>query len=526
VSQEQLKNWVARAPAFRDQLGQFNPDVFRRTLYNASLSEAEFFQSLRGDIKREQMTSAISGAAAPADILTETLFRYRAERRSADVVRISIDSIIDAPEPTAGDLSAHYEANKDDYMAPEYRGATYVSLTPEALAKEILIPEADLRAEYDARRSQLTRPATRDIQQFLFPDEAAATAATTTLTRSLDQKGIALAMTAAAGEDSSISLGEITANDLANEAERTAAFAVNTGEVTAPVETPFGWKVFLIKSATPESTPPFEEVSEFIRLNLAHDKALDALFELANGFEDALAGGSTIEEAAREVNVKTQKVAAVDARGLGKDGKPVQGLPVGRRFLSELAKTLKGNQSALTETEGGGYFLLRVDGVIDPRLRDLHEVDAAVRRSWSIEKRLSIAVDRASALAEKSKGGIGLKAAAAALGYHVTRLGPFNRSGAGIDVMTYPEDLAPIVFELTKGDVGFAESDTGAAVAELTEIIAADRTKQKTAWSNVVQELTATMRQDYVDTFLASLRREFDVSIDRGYIDTLLAESQ
>lgn len=526
VSQDQLKDWIGQAPAFRDQLGQFSPDAFRRTLYNAGLSEAEFFRSLSGDIKRQQITSAVSGAAAPADILTETLFRYRAERRSADVVRLSIDSITEVPEPSAEELREHYEANKDDYRAPEYRGATYVSLTPEELVNEILIPEADLRAEYDIRKSEFTKPATRAIEQFLFPDEAAAKAATAALTGPLDVAGIAAAMRASAGEDSSISLGEITSGDLANDAERAAAFETTVGEVSAPVESPFGWKVFLVKSADPESISPFAEVSESIRLNLARDKAFDALFELANAFEDALAGGSTLEEAAREVNVKTRRVDAVDAGGRGKDGEPVPELPTGQRFLATLSDTLKGNQSALVETEAGGYFLLRVDTITDSRLRDLSEVEGAVRESWSAEKRLSIAAERAAALAEKSKGGVGLRAAASDLGYDVARLGPFNRSGEGIDAATYPEDLAPVVFELTQGDVGLAESDTGAAVAELVEIIAADRQEQEAAWSELVQELTNSMQRDYVETYLANLRKEYDVSIDRGYIDTLLAESQ
>jgi peptidyl-prolyl cis-trans isomerase D len=526
VGEGQMKQWVGASPAFRDQLGQFNPDVFRQTLSSAGLSEAEFFQTLQSDIKRDQINAAVGGEAKIPNILAETLFTYRGERRTTNVVRVTVDSITDVPTPSDAELNAHYDENKGSYMAPEYRGATFVSLTPDQLAKEILIPEDDLRAEYDTRQTEFITPATRDLEQYLFSDEAAAKAAIASLAGPLDVEGLANALAAAAGPDSSISLGQISILGLANEAERKAAFEAETGKVSTPVETPFGWKVFLAKSATPESVRAFDDVKELIRLEIAQEKALDAMFELSNAFEDALAGGSTIAEAAREIDVKVGKVDAVDVDGLGKDGKPVEGIPPGRRFLATLFDTNKGGQSELVESENNGYFLLENDRIIPTRLRDFSEVRAAVEQSWKNEKHASLANGVAATIAEQSKGGIGLQAAAASLGYRLTKVGPFDRAGDGLDVTVYPADMPSVVFELTKGDVGLAESDTGTVVAELVEIIPADKNQQKTAWTQLVRELDTSARQDYEDTFLTSLRGQHSVSVDRGYIDTLMLESQ
>lgn len=526
VGEESLKQWVAASPAFRDQLGQFNPDVFRQTLFNAGLSEAEFFRTLQSDIKRDQINAAVAGEASLPNTLAETLFAYRAERRVADVVWVSVDSITEIPEPSEEELTAHYNENKDAYMAPEYRGATFVALTPDELAKEILIPEEDLRAEYDSRQAEFATPATRDLVQYIFADEAAAAAAVAKLTGPLDIDGVAAILEAAAGADSAIALGNIAAFDLAEESEREAAFAAETGTVSAPVETPFGWKVFLVKSATEESVRPFDEVKEGIRLEIAREKALDALFELSNAFQDALAGGSTIAEAAREIDVTVRKVDAVDASGLGLDGKPVEGIPPGQRFLSTLFETSKDAQSDLVESEDEGYFLLEVSRITPTRLRDFAEVRDAVVTSWRAERRALLANQLAGRIAEQSKAGVGLKAAAEAMGYRVTSVGPFDRSGEGYDAAQYPSDLAPIVFELATGDVGLAESSTGTAVAALVEVIAADRAARKDVWEQVVRELSTSARQDYEDTYLSSLRGQHGVTIDRGYIDALMAESQ
>ena len=216
----------------------------------------------------------------------------------------------------------------------------------------------------------------------------------------------------------------------------------------------------------------------------------------------------------------------MDAAGRGKDGALVEGLPPSRRFLASLFSTDKRSQSGLVETENNGYFLLETDAVFETRQRDFSEVEAAVRQSWTGEKRLSISNTLAQALADKSKGGIGLTAAAADLGYSLARVGPFDRSGGGLDTSVYPADMAPVVFDLAKADVGLVESETGASVVELVEIIAADRRQQKTAWSEAIKQLNTATGQDYEDSYLTSLRGRHNVSIDRGYIDRLMAESQ
>ncbi len=526
VGEEALKQWVASSPAFRDQLGQFNPDVFRQTLSNAGLSEAEFFRTLQSDIKRDQINAAVAGEAKLPNTLAETLFKYRAERRSAKVVWISVDSIKDVPEPSEAELAAHFEKNQTDYMAPEYRAATYVAFNPDALAKEILIPEQELLTAYDTRQGEFVTPATRHLVQYIFADEAAAKAAVETLTGPLDIDGIAKLLETAAGAGGVIDLGEVTPFGLVEENERKAAFDTDPGKITSPVETPFGWKVFLVKSATPQSVRPYEEVKEAIRLEIAREKALDALFELSNSFQDALAGGATIAEAARTINVETRTIKAVDASGRGMDGEPVKGLPPGRQFLATLFETAKDAQSDLLESDDDGYFLLRVEQITPTRQRDLAEVREAVVTSWRAERRASLAHDLATRIAENSKGGIGLAAAAAALGHAPVSVGPFDRNGDGYDSNLYPPDLAPIVFDLVMGDVGIAESSIGSAVAELSEIIPADKDKQKEAWNRLNQELNTSARQDFEDTYLTSLRGRHRVHIDRGYIDSLMAESQ
>ncbi len=525
ISEQQLKDWVAESPTFRDGTGRFDPERFRQALFNARLSEAGFFELLRQDLKRQQLVSAVRTSTKPSDALVDMIFAYRGERRTVKLLTIRFDSIDSPPKISDSELLTHYEANKDDYMAPEYRRVSLVALTPEELAKEIFVPEDELRADYHARIDEFTTPETRDFVQFLFDDEGAANAAIDQLAGPLDIAGLDKALTKAVGDGSRVELGVITRSELIDANESDAAFGTAVGRTSRPIETPFGWKIFLVRAETPEAVQDFADVREDIRSGIAHEKALDALFELANTFEDALASGANIHEAAREINVPVRRIDALDSRGRDRDDKMVERLP-GGQFLTTVFETDEGERSDLLESDDGGYFLVRTDAIAKTALRPMDDVRDRVRADWIANYRFEKAMEQANALAEASKSRTGLEAAASRDGLSVTTAGPFDRTGNGLNRNIYPPDLPSIVFDLTRGDVGITESDTGASVAELIEIVPVNAEKQADLRDEIANELSSSIGADYLESFLTALRKDHDVTIDRGYIDTLMAENR
>jgi peptidyl-prolyl cis-trans isomerase D len=526
VSDNQLKRWVANAPSFKDQSGQFNPELFRRNLYNADMNETEFFQTLRNEIKRNQLLSAINGSVSPQNSIIETLLRYRYERRTVNVVKISAKAVTTTAKTTGVDLRELFNQTKSAYMAPEYRAATYLYISPKELAKEILIPKEILQEEYNGRKDEFTTPATREIQQFIFETEQTAKSAVIASLRSNKVASIARSLESKVANNKISLLNKIIKSDLTENNERNAAFKTPVGKPSNPVKTAFGWKVFLIKSETSEIVTTFAEASKSIQKSLAHEEALDTIFELTNTFEDALASGSTLEESAKVINIKPKKLEYIDAKGIGKDGKKINNILPGKQFLPTLFATLNKEQSTLVETEEGGYFLLRLDGIIEPRQRSFAEVRDSVNASWQTEQRQKEAMKQAKKLVEESKGGIGLKSAANKLNYKIELTTPFTRAGDGLKHAKYPGDLTTIAFELALNDVGIADGSTEVAIIELIEIKKANIDKKSQEWRALKEELTATMQQDYSDTMLQALKGKHSVSIDRDYINGMLVDTE
>jgi len=143
------------------------------------------------------------------------------------------------------------------------------------------------------------------------------------------------------------------------------------------VRSPVGWHILLVDRVEPGRTPSFAETRAKIREDLAREQAVDAVVKLANQVEDTLAGGATLEEAARQVNAKLLRFRSVEQSGRSADGDPEDGLLVLRRFLQAAFETNATEVSDLIETSLGGYFLVRVDRVVPPALEPFDFIPVA-----------------------------------------------------------------------------------------------------------------------------------------------------
>ena len=526
IGDQQLRDWIATAPAFRDPTGQFDPERFHQALFTAGLTEEGFMQTLRRELRQDQLASAVQTGLAPDDALVDSLFAYRGERRTINLVTIPYSSI-DLPHPVPeASVRSHYEANSGDFMAPEYRRIALLSLSPDELASEIAIPEPELQDAYQQRMDEFITPATRQLLQFLFDDETAVRSALEQLVGPQDVGEIDETLTTAAGSQGRVDLGTVRRSEMADDKEVSAAFSTPVGQASDPVETPFGWKVFVVQGQTQEQVREFADVREILRSDIARDRALDAMFELANAVEDALAGGASLEEAAREIDITVHRIDDIDDAGRDRDNKPVSHVPAGRHFLRTVFDLNAGTQSDLLESDDGGYFIVRVDGVTAPALRPLEEVREQALAAWQATHRHDVAMERAQRIADNSTGGAELARAAEPYQLVVAPHGPFNRIGDGLDDNTIATDIPAIAFDLGRDQVGIANSDTAVFVFQVTDIIRVDPANEADLRDQIVAELSAGVRRDFAESFLTALRNEYAVTIDRGYIDNLMSEYQ
>lgn len=502
---------------FRNQFGQFDRDVFRNAIAAAGMSEQQFVEQVRADIARRQMVEAAIAGAEANPALVDALFAYHGARRSALVARVPLPAAEEVAAPEAGDLESFYEANQGRFELPEFRRLSYIHLAPQDLLEEVSVPEQEIRDVYDSRLDSYTKPERRTLQQLLLPDEETAQRAAALLSEGRSFEAVAEDVAGVTKED--LDLGTFTRPQIPDATLADAAFALPEGGVSDPVQGAFGWFLVKVTEIEPGEVTPFEAVRDDIRRDLALDEAIDAVYDLSKRIDEAFGEGLSLEETAERVGLPVKTVEAVSRQGRTPSGEPVEGLPPGVSFLEVAWDTPVGEPSFLEETANNGYFVLRVDEVMEPRTPALSEIEGKVEAAWREDQRDAAAEARAERIAERARTLGSLEAAIAGEELETRTVEGFGRDGQA-DGSRLPQAFAQALFAVDQGGVDWAAAENGGyLVGEVTAVTPAAEAAGESFRENISRSLQAGLQSQIIDQLGAALRTRFDVTINEGALD-------
>ncbi|MGF7177108.1 SurA N-terminal domain-containing protein [Azospirillum doebereinerae] len=517
VSKEVVRLRIADEPAFRNQQGQFDPNVFRTVLRNNQLTEDGYVALVSRETARELVAGAVGAGIAAPKPLVRDLYRFRGEKRVAEVVTLPNAAIGDVGAPDEAEVTKSYEDHQVRFTAPEYRALTVAQLSPDALAKDVKIEDDQLRAAYDERSAEFGTPEKRNVQMVVVDDEAKAKA----IAESAKAKGLADAAKEAGVEP--VALDNIARTELPELGD--AVFALEQGKPSDAIKSGLGWHVLAVTGIQAGSTRSFEEVRDQLRTELQKEKALDAVFSIANRVEDQLASGAPLEEVAQSQGLALSKVAAVDSTGKAPDGTDAATLPGLKALLPTAFQLKSGAASNLTEGQGNVFIAVRVDSVIPAAVRPLADVRDQVVADWQAGKRAEQAAKKAEDIAAKLKQGAEAAAQTVSTdaGASFAMTTPFTRDARSVEGL--PGDLVRKLFEAKPGEVVTGASADAQVVARLKEIVPADPAAPDAALAPLESTVTQGIESDLMAQFGNALRSRYPVEIHRQRIDQFFASS-
>lgn len=512
VDDDTLRQLVVSNPAFQTG-GRFDRSRFEQLLLANGLDEESYLAGLRQDVLRGMLTQSLTGPVEAPEVLVDALYRHRNEQRRGGMLLVDSEAVEEVPEPTEEQIATYHADHEATYTAPELREVSFVTVEPDDLLEEIEIAEDQLRATYEERIDAYRTPARREVQQLLASERSA-------IERAAEAIAAGTGFEAAANDEVTYAdLGEMEPGQLPGALDE-AVFALDVGSVSEPIESPFGWHLFVVNHEAPEQRTPFAEVRDEIEQEVALEEAGDRLPALANALDDELAAGLSLEEAAANVGLDSRSLAAVDRRGLGESSEPVEALPDDpSRFLEVTFETPAGETSLLEEADDGSYFVLRVDRVQEPRLKPVDEVREEVVAAWQAQERRRLAREKAETLRLRAGEVASFEAPADAPGVDFHPLEPIARGGtpdgpatpAAIEALfrTSPGEIAEEVVEV----VG------GFGVVRTEEIISADPTSDPQGVASLRDQLSAEMKADIVAQYEQALRDTYPVEINESEVN-------
>ena len=515
ISDDLVSKEIRNTPGFQ-AFGSFDQARFLRILNENLMTEARYIAAIRGELSNNQLLDSFTSKTAPK-MLVDSVYRHRQEKRIAETIVVSDSTQQKISEPDQPTLIGYHKDKASLFTAPEYRALSVVRLDAADLAGEILVADNEVKEAYEARVDEFTTPETRNVKQMIVAEEADAKRASEALSQGRDFA--AVAMEIAKMDATAIDLGRVGRADMPFPELTDAVFALKSGESSAPQKSPLGWHVFSVNGIQLGGTKTFDGVKDRLTKDIAMEKAIDSLFELANKLEDSLGGGATLEETASQLNLKVVKFDAVDRSGKGKDSKPISNLP-GGDFIGIAFSTEEGAESPLSETGNDGYFVLRVDGITAPVLKPLDTIKAEVIQAWKDEKRAEKSKQAATAIVARVNSGTLLNAIASEMGLEIMTSPALTRQ-PGKNSGGLPQPLVDKIFSLSKGEAAMARSGSGYAVGRLKEVTTAVPAADKEGLDKISDQLGLALQEDIFTQLAGGLRDRYGVTVNRQAIDGL-----
>jgi peptidyl-prolyl cis-trans isomerase D len=520
LSEDRLATLISQDPAFRAVNGQFDRTLFSERLRNSGMREDDYILERSKVAVRTQIIEAISDGFTPPKVLVDALAQNRNEQRSIDFLLLSNANIDPVKAPADDVLAKWFEGVKSRYRAPEYRAFTYVKLEPADIADPASITDAQIAEYYDSHKDSFRTPGRRTLEQLTFPNKEMAEAAATQIregTTTYDQVVIDQGKKA-----HDVVLGEFTKDTLPDTSLADAVFAIQKdGGISPVVEGAFGPVLLRVTSIKPETMETLDEAKEEIRTNLSTAAASQEINSVHDRYEDLRGSGSSLADAAKELNLKVVTIPSSDATGLDNKSETVNGLPV-PTLVTEVFKTEPGADALPVNIGRDGYVWFEVGQITPERDRTLDEVHDEVLADWTAEQQKSALSAKAEELKARVEKGETLAAIAEELGIAVeTKVGLKRTS----DDSVLGSQAAIAAFSGPEGTVA-STPDADGSSRILLKVTAVESDAAVSADTNENRELETIARDagvDMLDQMVTRLQSDYGVTINQAAADQAMA---
>ncbi|MBC7736494.1 MAG: peptidyl-prolyl cis-trans isomerase, partial [Candidatus Saccharibacteria bacterium] len=369
------------------------------------------------------------------------------------------------------------------------------------------VEATDIQALYDSRKAEYTIPEKRLVERLVYPTEADATAAKA----KLDAGTPFETLVADRGLDlTDIDLGDVTKSDLAEAGD--AVFTLTAPAVVGPLPSTLGPALFRMNAILPAQNTTLAQVNDTLKLELQTKAAAKSIADQTTAIEDALAGGATLEDLAKD-NAMT--LATTDYVAGADDNAPITADPA---FASAADKLAQGDfPSALPMTDGS-LIALRLDAVVPPTPIPLDKVKDKVTTAYLADALAKALTAQAQAAEAAVKAGATLDSQGT-----VTNIAATKRDST-------PAGTTPAVvtaaFTMKPGDVQRIDTPDFTGLIRLDSIFPADPASDasKADLDKTATQLQQSIAQDTYDLFTTAMTAQGGLTIDQTAIASVQSQ--
>jgi peptidyl-prolyl cis-trans isomerase D len=492
--------------------GKLDIEAYRALLARQGMSPDMFENQVRQDLSVQQITQGVltSGFTTPAAAATGLKAFF--ERRQVRVAPFTAAQFAAQAVPTDADLQGHYQNNAAAFQTLEQADVEYVVLDAQAMAKDVRLNEADVRAYFEQNTAQWAGAEERRASHILFTLDPKADSA---VQAQVKKKAEAVLAEARQQPERFAALAKQHSQDPGSAAEggdlnffgrnamvkafEDVAFSLNKGQISDLVKTDFGWHIIRLTDIKEPPKPSFDALRAQIEEDLKKQQAQRLFAEAAETFTNMVyEQADSLQPVAERFKISVQTQT-----GLTRRVQADAGIWSNDRLLSAVFSPdsiAKKTNTEAVELGSGRMAAARIVRYAPAATQPFEQVKDAVRARWVAQR----AVELAQAQGEQSlaawKGG----AAATGLGESrtISRVAALGLSPEAINaVMSASAQALPAW-------VGVKLPNQGYVVIQVEQVLPAEGLGQAQD-QQYAQAWTAAESKAYVD----SLKSRFKAQI-------------
>jgi peptidyl-prolyl cis-trans isomerase D len=155
ITDAQVRQAIQHNPMFLEKNGNFDKERFIRLLEIMHISEREYVNILRDELRHSQLLQALVANVQAPMTMVKALYEWQNEKRLVDIALISFADMTEIAKPSDQDLKAYYETHKNNFKAPEYRNLTTLVVSRQDLEAKLVLSDEEIAAGFDARRDEI-----------------------------------------------------------------------------------------------------------------------------------------------------------------------------------------------------------------------------------------------------------------------------------------------------------------------------------------------------------------------------------
>lgn len=514
VSSEEVAKMIRMNPAFLGSDGNFDPNNYRDRLGRLGYSPPEFERASRSLLGQSILAEAVRVGSLPKGA-SELIARWQGETRGLTTLAL-LPATAEEPEtPTEDVLQTFFEADSAPFREPERRWGRYIRLDPSDFAKDITPTDEEIKAAYEARIDNYTIRPSRTLEQIVFPDEPAATAAAKRLADG--EAGFAEIAAEQNISVADLSLGTVAPGELPAAVDK-AVFAAAEPGVVGPVQVLDGFALLNVTKVVAGSVRKLDEVKTELAASIAQQQAAAVVRQRAAEIDEIRAGGATMEEIAEKIGVPLVKFDGLATDSTVAEGE-VPALAADPRFVAESRQAVVGDERDVIELTDGGYALVMIDRIAGEHLPEFAKVKDKVLAAWKAEQRLQSLEKKAATLIEEA-GGEGMTAIGAALGEEPVSLPAAARTQMPPMI---GQDLRDKVFKARAGDIliGRSPGDQSVLIVEVREVVEVPAEALAKSVEELDKVFAGGVAADTLELFGRALESRHGATFNQAAIDSV-----